>query len=335
MERNCKVSIICAVFNHEKYIRQALDSFLCQKTDFKYEIVITDDASTDGSAAMIREYAEKYPDIIVPIFFEENMYSKNIPVVPEYAIPAARGEYLAFCEGDDYWTDPEKLSIQAAWLDAHPDYSACVHNTMNYYCDTGREVPYNTRYHGDRDLGFADVVNGVGGVFHTSSVMARASLFRELPDYCVVSEKHGVGDHPRAIMFALSGKIRYIDRFMSVYRNNSTPTAWTTRIRENAFLVDRLTGAVEMYTAALGHVEGEDKKLLEQTLHRYEWELLQAKGEYAEMRREPYRTITKQRGLVQTLWLDFKQYCPKLYCLYMKARGMENGIPEKLRKDKR
>lgn len=100
-------------------------------------------------------------------------------------------------------------------------------------------------------------------------------------------------------------------------------------------LVDRLTGAVEMYTAALGHVEGEDKKLLEQTLHRYEWELLQAKGEYAEMRREPYRTITKQRGLVQTLWLDFKQYFPELYCLYMKARGMENGIPEKLRKGKR
>ena len=108
--------------------------------------------------------------------------------------------------------------------------------------------------------------------------MARASLFRELPDYCVVSEKHGVGDHPRAIMFALSGKIRYIDRFMSVYRNNSTPTAWTTRIRENAFLVDRLTGAVEMYTAALGHVEGEDKKLLEQTLHRYEWELFAGQG---------------------------------------------------------
>ncbi len=331
MEREYKVSIICAVFNHEKYLRQAFDSFLSQKTDFKYEIVVTDDASTDTSRAIIREYAEKYPDIFAPIYFDKNMYQQRIPVVPLYAIPAARGEYLAFCEGDDYWTDPEKLQLQADWLDAHPDYSACVHNTMNYYCDTGTEQPYAARYSGDCDLGFADVVHGVGGVFHTSAVMARAELFRDMPEFCMVSERHGVGDHPRALLFAMRGKIRYIDRFMSVYRNNSTPTAWTSRLRENAFLVDRLTGAVEMYRAALPCVSGDERKLLEHTLHEYEWELMQARGDYADMKRGVYKEITEEKPMSQRLWLDFKLHFPRAYCAYMKKRGRESGIPEKLK----
>lgn len=332
MTKEYKVSIICAVFNHEKYLRQTFDSFLEQKTDFDYEIVVTDDASTDNSAQIIKEYAEKYPDIFVPIYFSDNMYQQKIPVVPLYAIPNARGKYLAFCEGDDYWTDSSKLQLQADWLDKNNDYSACVHNTMNYYCDSNTQKLYNSRYSEDCDLGFADVVRGVGGVFHTSAVMARAELFQDMPEFCMISERHGVGDHPRALLFAMRGKIRYINRCMSVYRNNSTPTAWTSRLKENEFLVDRLDGAVEMYRAALKCVNDDDKQLLGKTLLEYEWELMQARGDYAEMKRGKYKKVTAEKKLSQRLWLDFKLYFPWLYCIYMKICGREAGIPEKLRK---
>ena len=97
------VSISCITYNHEKYIRDALEGFLMQKTDFKYEILIHDDASTDNTAKIIREYEEKYPDLIKPIYQKENQWSKgNYRISSTFNIPRAKGKYIAFCEGDDF-----------------------------------------------------------------------------------------------------------------------------------------------------------------------------------------------------------------------------------------
>lgn len=122
-----KVSIICITYNHENYVRKALDGFLMQKTNFEYEILIHDDASTDSTARIIKEYEEKYPKIIKPIYQVENQYSKGAPIIAGFLLPKAKGEYVAFCEGDDFWTDENKLQEQVEFLDNHPEYSACVH----------------------------------------------------------------------------------------------------------------------------------------------------------------------------------------------------------------
>ncbi len=122
-----KVSIICITYNHANYIRQTLDGFLMQKTNFKYDVLIHDDASTDNTAKIIKEYEEKYPEIIKPIFQTENQHSKGVPITVGIVLPKARGEYLAFCEGDDFWTDENKLQEQIDFLDKNPEYSACVH----------------------------------------------------------------------------------------------------------------------------------------------------------------------------------------------------------------
>jgi glycosyltransferase involved in cell wall biosynthesis len=128
------VSIRCLVYNHEPYLRQCLDGFVMQQTTFPFEAIIHDDASTDGSAAIIREYAEKYPDIIKPIYETENQYSKhdgslgrNIRTVAD---PNAK--YIATCEGDDFWTDPLKLQKQVDVLEKHPDVTIvfCKVNTV-------------------------------------------------------------------------------------------------------------------------------------------------------------------------------------------------------------
>ena len=103
------VSICSITYNHAPYIRQCLDGFLMQKTNFKYEIIIHDDASTDGTAEIIKEYAERYPDLITPVFQTENQYSKGLRgFFAKFVFPHAKGKYIALCEGDDYWIDPYK-----------------------------------------------------------------------------------------------------------------------------------------------------------------------------------------------------------------------------------
>lgn len=119
------VTIRCMTYNHEPYIRQCLEGFVMQQTNFHFEAIVHDDASTDGTAAIIREYAEKYPDIIKPIYETENQYSKHDGSLDRIMDAHMRGKYIALCEGDDYWTDPLKLQKQVDLLEQYPECSMC------------------------------------------------------------------------------------------------------------------------------------------------------------------------------------------------------------------
>ena len=117
------VSICCIAYNQQKYIRQALESFLMQRTDFNFEVIIHDDASTDGTTEIIREYESKFPGIIKPIFQTINKYqSEGLNFQFKYVFPKAKGKYITFCEGDDYWIDPLKLQKQVDFLELHKDF---------------------------------------------------------------------------------------------------------------------------------------------------------------------------------------------------------------------
>ena len=135
------VTIRCITYNHEPYIRQCLEGFVMQKTNFRFEAIVHDDASTDGTAAIIREYAEKYPDIIKPIYETENQFSKHDGSLGRIMDAHMHGKYIAMCEGDDYWIDPLKLQKQVDFLEANPEYGMCYTNFNIYYQQTGR-----TRY---------------------------------------------------------------------------------------------------------------------------------------------------------------------------------------------
>lgn len=133
-EKTPLVTVFCMVYNHEPYLRQCLDGFVMQQTTFPFEAIVHDDASTDDSAAIIREYAEKYPDIIKPIYETENQYSKGAASETGKKLDAAinpSSKYIAKCEGDDYWTDPLKLQKQVDFLETHPDFILC---SGNYRC---------------------------------------------------------------------------------------------------------------------------------------------------------------------------------------------------------
>lgn len=125
------VSIACLVYNHEPFLRDCFEGFVMQQTTFPIEILVHDDASTDHSADIIREYTAKYPDLFKPIYQTENQYSKGVDVF-SINVKRAQGKYIAMCEGDDYWTDPLKLQKQVDFLEEHEEYSVCCHRYKIY-----------------------------------------------------------------------------------------------------------------------------------------------------------------------------------------------------------
>lgn len=129
------VAIHCLVYNHEPYLRDCLEGFVMQQTNFPFVAIVHDDASTDGSTTIIREYEEKYPNIIKPIYETENQYSKHdgsVGRIVDAAIDATGAKYIAMCEGDDYWTDPQKLQKQVDFMEKNPEYSLCCHRYKIY-----------------------------------------------------------------------------------------------------------------------------------------------------------------------------------------------------------
>ena len=137
------VTIQCLTYNHEPYIRQCLEGFVMQQTDFCFEVIVHDDASTDGTANIIREYEQKYPDIIKPIYEKENQYSKHDDSLIRIINEHTRGKYIAFCEGDDYWIDSLKLQKQVDFLEEHHDYGAVYTDFEGYEQETGNRKSMN------------------------------------------------------------------------------------------------------------------------------------------------------------------------------------------------
>ena len=207
------VSVYCLTYNHEQYIRCALDGFISQKTDFNYEVFVHDDASTDGTKKIIEEYAHQYPEIIKPIFQTENQYSKGVSIVDEILFPRMKGRYIAMCEGDDYWSDENKLQRQVDFLEGEKTYSACVHNTRVINCRTGAESLINDSSV-DMDLAFDEVVREGNAQFQLSSLVCRREFFTVPKDM----KAKDFGDYPLAIYLMFNGKIRYMKEIMSVYR---------------------------------------------------------------------------------------------------------------------
>lgn len=214
LEEKVLVSVCCTAFNHAKYIRSCLDGFVNQKTNFKYEVIVHDDASTDATASIIQEYAYKYPEIIKPILQKENQYSKGVLIYEEYLHPKCNGKYIAFCEGDDYWCDENKLQKQVDVLENNPDYVACVHQTKTLDLKRKKEslfVKCNKDCILETERFFAATIP-----YQTSSLMYRLELYDKRPSFCFVSKQ--VGDYPTAVFLTLTGSVYYINQTMSVYR---------------------------------------------------------------------------------------------------------------------
>lgn len=229
------VAIRCITYNHEPYIRDALEGFVMQKTSFPFVAIVHDDASTDGTAAIIREYAEKYPDIIKPIYETENQYSKHdgsLGRIMNEACDTTGAKYNAMCEGDDYWTDPLKLQKQVDFLESHPDYSMCFHEA-SIANETNIEFSY------------PDITEGNYSseeVFKNWMVPTASIVFCK--DRCIrpIDKRFISGDIVLILSCAKFGKIYGLHKKMCTYRVTNTGAT-----------IARLQNPIKHYISEINH----------------------------------------------------------------------------------
>lgn len=220
------VTVWCLTYNHRKYIEKCIEGFLMQKTNFIFEVVIHDDASTDGTSDVVRHYSELYPSIIKPIYETENQYLKYDGFVYRLIEKEINGKYVAVCEGDDYWTDPLKLQKQFDFMESHPDYSLVTHQTdvvnpdgvFVYHINERKEGPINKI---DYRLDFPHIssffyINIRHKCYFTPERQDKAYLFNGW-------------DKSLALLLFSIGKIYYMNETMSCYRKNLHGDNWTSR----------------------------------------------------------------------------------------------------------
>lgn len=218
------VTIICLAYNHEKYIEQALDSMLFQKTTFKYKILVHDDCSSDMTQEILLQYKERYPDIVDLILEPYNRYSKGQSFTDSIKSKIV-GKYVALCEGDDFWIDESKLQVQYDFMESHAGYSLIVHSADVLDDRTGIIKDHLRPANHNKDFSTSEIIEAAGWLWATNSMFFKAELYGSPEAY----RGWGVGDYPTAIYLSTAGKVRYIDRRMSVYRSMSEGS-WSSRI---------------------------------------------------------------------------------------------------------
>lgn len=238
------VSICCLTYNHEKYIRKALDGFINQITNFKYEILIHDDCSTDNTVKIIKEYEKKYPELIKPIYQTQNQFSKGIRVSYTYQFPRAKGKYIALCEGDDYWTDCNKLQSQFDAMEKHSNCTFCTH-IVQYIDESGDFIntiqPEKTIC---LELGEGVISNKIffDKIFFKIIIPFQTSSFffkkEDIMEYSktflkTIADIKDFGDVPLSWYMLLKGDCYFINKTMSNYRKNSVSSISKKLFDEN------------------------------------------------------------------------------------------------------
>jgi len=208
-----KLSIVLLTYNHEKYIAQALESILMQKVDFDYEVIVCEDCSTDKTRDIILQYADKFKNIKL-CFNKKNYGAVFTWMMSKYNCSDAK--YIALLEGDDYWTDPDKLQQQVDFLDKNDDFVGCAHNTEVFYEKEQRRVKMNEDNVIKSVNEISDIIEGKF-YSHTASYVWR-NIFKEGYPKEMFYNETAWGDWLLSMLYAKNGKIKYIDKVMSCYR---------------------------------------------------------------------------------------------------------------------
>ena len=290
MAKEIMVSIECTSYNHEDFIAEALDSMLMQQTNFAFEILIHDDASTDGTTDIIRRYEQKYPEIVKPIYQTENQYSKGV-LVELFNHERAKGKYMAICEGDDYWTDPNKLQKQVDYMEAHPECSMCVHAAERVSAITKKTVSAIRPSQGNKIFSVEEVIEGGGDLFATNSIVYSREKIPKMPEFYLNAT---IGDYPLVICGALNGTVYYMDENMAAYRVE-VKGSWTavqvsdvSKKQEHLQEVAAMLDEINVYTN-----------------YKYDYVISRTK------RRDRFYILLKQLRIKETLKRGYRQFYMK------------------------
>lgn len=326
------VSIVCNAFNQEKYIADAIDSFLIQSTDFDFEILIHDDCSTDDTANIIKTYQKKYPSLIKTIIQTENQYSKGFKVT-RINSERARGKYIALCEGDDYWTDPLKLQKQIDYLEKNQEVTLCVHGASIIDAKTNKQLDILVPSNRSRYFTTDEIIFGGGGLFATNSMVFRREDFKTIPDFY---DRSKVGDYPLTVYLSLLGKVYFMNEIMSAYRT-SVPGSWTEEHFQSEFEVQN--GHFMQIESLLESINDfscqQLTPIVNQTILRNRFNLYLGHGRLYEMKKDELEAFYKELksdshisryynnlNNRQKIKTRMNQYTPRLFMYTVKIKRM-------------
>jgi len=304
-ERNISplVTIGCITYKHEKYIRDSIEGFLIQKTTFPVEIIIHDDASPDKTPEIISEYEQKYPNLFFTIFQDENQFSiGNTPIFGNFIYPKSRGKYIAFCEGDDYWSDPLKLQKLVDFLEENPYYSLCSHESLYTYINDPNSLRKFAAiiYHNYKLSGFKRVRNLTVQFFSNSnefwkrrrkhsgverykdadfnialntamsdryiptmSIVARRKIMNSIPDEMF---KLGAGHRLIILWSAIYGKLHHMKDVMG-FKNTQESSVTVTKVTDVGMsLEDKKNETIQLLESLKEFTDEENKELLDKKI---------------------------------------------------------------------
>lgn len=314
MDNKIKVSICCVTYNQQEYIKEALDTFINQKTNFNYEIIVHDDASTDNTVNIIKQYSKKYPNLVIPILEKENQYKIKPNSILEICFKKAKGEYIALCDGDDGFIDRNKLEKQIEYMDANPNISLCTHDTKVVDA-TGNFIENLSPY--PNGIINIEMLLKDSKSMHTSSMLFRKKDVKKLPNYF---HQATVGDLPLKLYLLSLGDGYHFDKVMSFYRTNAIGS-WSLKEKKDISSLEKNHKMeIKLYNQFNEETKYIYDELVKSRILYKEFNYYLRTNNFNEIYKKKYRSLYKKLSFKQRLKLKIKRIS-FVYKFYLKIMG--------------
>lgn len=306
------VSICCITYNQENYIAKAIDSFLSQSYIQNCEILIHDDASTDDTLSILKKYHELYPDLIRLFPETVNQYSRGDHQMFPRLFKEARGKYIAICEGDDYWSDIDKIKMQVGIMEKHAEYSMCFHAAALYDCNLSRVTDTIQFSKKSREVTEEEIITAGGCMIPTASLFFRKDLVESLPEFFYHAP---VGDYPLQLCLASRGKAYYINRSMSIYRkyalNSISVKNMTETMNDRIIFYKKLIKMLQEFSKDTKDIY---KDATDERIYMYKFEILRDRRAFIRLLRKPYRKYLFSKSYGGFFKVLISCIFPRFYC---------------------
>ena len=314
-----KITVVVMTYNHKDYIGAALDSILFQEIDVDFNILIHDDCSSDGTTDILKDYQKKHPDKIDIIFQSKRQFALlgYNEMIYRYIVPKLKSDYVAICDGDDYWADSKKLQKQFDFMESNRDYSMCFHSA--YQLKPNGDMSSKWYIKPEGDLVMSDIINDRSGICAaTSSIFIRTTVYSNFPSWRI---SFPVEDVPLCIDAALHGKIHRFKEIMSVYRQFAVGS-WSD---QNSKDISRV---IEQHHSLIGSMKLFDKEfnyayhhLVESYINGCEFRIALFQNNYQKVLEKKYKKIFRRLPFKERLSINLQYKHPTLYKLLQGDSG--------------
>lgn len=303
------VTVILPTHDHAPFVARAVESILAQKTDFPFDVLIHDDASTDGTAEIVREYAARFPGKIRLIAQSVNRYKTDKKIQTHVLFPQIAAKYTAICDGDDLWTDPDKLQTQVAYLEAHPGCTLCICGADKIDVH-GRAIGAAAPYETDRIVDLNDMIRAGGEFCSSNTIVAPTALLNTQPAFC---ERTEVEDIPVHMWCAVNGYAYYFAKHMAAYRY-AVPGSWSARQKaaSRTSQIAHCEGVIGLLQGFDAYTEGRYRASYEHAIRYLEFKILCLRHDLKAAKKPPYRQFYDRLGWKRKLRLRLEKHFPKL-----------------------